>query len=230
VICSTPVIAYQYAKVNRTVIVIPNTIDEADWADPMRIDDGYIRVGCGLAANHKPDFYLVEEAMRWASAQPGVKVCMIGLDPEWDFPYTHYPYTRSLQHYRDLLSILDIGLAPLHASRMNDGKSDLKWLDYTMAGALTIASKQPAFATVQHGLTGLLASTPRQFLKNLQAALDDPEHALRMVGAARHQILAERAAWRYREIYLDACGVEPYPLRPTTAAPILPDGKVVANA
>jgi hypothetical protein len=228
IICATPVLAYQYAKVNRNVIVIPNTVDEADWAEPMRIDDGQIRVGCALAANHKPDFYLVEEAMRWASEQPGVRVCMIGLDPEWDFAYTHYPYTRSMQHYRDLISILDIGLAPLHASRMNDGKSDLKWLDYTMAGVATIASKQPAFATIKHGVTGLVARTPREFLKNLQAALDDPEHTMRMIGAARYQILHERAAWRYRDVYLNACGVEPYPLRPTTPAPVLPDGNVVA--
>jgi hypothetical protein len=140
---------------------------------------------------------------------------MIGLDPEWDFAYTHYPYTRSMQHYRDLISILDIGLAPLHASRMNDGKSDLKWLDYTMAGVATIASKQPAFATIKHGVTGLVARTPR-VPPSLQAALDDRSTRW-MIGAARHRLAERRVA--LPQIYLLACRALS---AAADAAPVLP--------
>ncbi len=228
VICATPALAYHYEKLNPNVIVIPNTVDEADWAQPMRIDDGLIRVGWTAGGQHVHDAYLVEDALRWASSQPGVRVCMVGLDPGWDFEYDHYPHTRSVQGYRDLVSILDIGLAPLHASRMNDGKSDLKWMDYTMGGALSIVSRQPAFATVRHGEDGLVASTARQFTDCLKGALDDPEATMRMVVAARARILEERAAWRYREIYLAAVGVEPYPIRPVTPQRMTTEGRVHA--
>lgn len=217
VICASAVLAEKYAKVNPNVIVIPNTVDEADWELPLKIEDGEIRVGWAAASQHAPDAYLVEPAMRWASQQPGVRVCMIGLDPEWDFDYTHYGYTRSVQHYRDVLSVLDVGLAPLHPSRMNDGKSDLKWMDYTMAGALTIASREAPYASIRHGEDGLVAKTPKQFLRNLQAALDDPEGTMRMIRAARERVLMERSAWRYRDVYLAACGVEAYPIRPVVA-------------
>jgi glycosyltransferase involved in cell wall biosynthesis len=227
IICATPILAYRYEKLNPNVIVIPNTIDEADWEAPLRIDDGIIRVGWAAGGQHVPDIPLVEPALRWASEQPGVKVCMVGIDPGFDFDYTHYPYTRSPQHYRDLISIFDIGLAPLHSMRMNDGKSDLKWLDYTMAGALTIASHQPAYASVRHGVTGLLAKTPKQFTDNLREALDDPAETMEMIARAREHVLAERAAWRFREIYLAAVGVEPYPIRPVSPQRVTSEGKVV---
>lgn len=218
VICATAVLAEKYAKHNQNVIVIPNTVDARDWELPMRIEDGIIRIGWAAAAQHTPDAYLVEPALRWASEQPGVRVCLIGMDPGFDFDYTHYGFTRSVQHYRDLISILDIGLAPLHRSRMNDGKSDLKWLDYTMGGALTIASDEAAYASIRDGDDGLVARTPKQFLDALKSALDDPEGTMRMITQARERVLTERAAWRYRDIYLAACGVEPYEIRPIAPA------------
>jgi hypothetical protein len=214
VICSTPTLAYRYAKLNPNTVVIPNMVDPRDWPDPMRIDDGLIRVGWAAGGQHVPDAPLVEEALRWASTQSGVVVCMIGLDPGWDFEYTHYPYTRSLQGYRDLCSILDIGLAPLVGSRMNDGKSDLKWLDYTMAGALTIASDRPAYATMEHEKTGLLARNASQFKHALKRALDDPEMTMELIGNARQHVFEERGPARWRSVYLAACGVKPYPIRP----------------
>lgn len=216
IICSTAPLAYQYAKLNPNVVVIPNMIDPADWEAPLRIDDGIIRVGWAAAAQHTPDSYLVEPALRWASEQPGVMVCMIGMDPGFDFEYRHYPYTRSLQHYRDLISILDVGLAPLHNSRMNDGKSDLKWLDYTMAGALTIASAQPPYASIRSGVNGLLAKTQRQFREHLKFALDDPEATMEMIGNARSQVFAERHARLMRNAYFATIGVEPYAIRPVS--------------
>jgi hypothetical protein len=214
VICATPILGYQYERLNPNVVVIPNMVDPADWEAPMRIDDGVIRVGWAAAAQHTPDAYLVEPALRWASEQPGVRVCCIGMDPGFDFAYAHYPYTRSLQHYRDVISILDIGLAPLHRSRMNDGKSDLKWLDYTMGGALTIASAQPAYATIRSGETGLLAKSQRQFREHLQFALDDPQATHEMIANARQHVLSTRLASSMRSVYLATCGVEPYPIRP----------------
>lgn len=214
VICATAPLAYQYEKVNPNVVVIPNMIDPADWESPLRIDDGLIRVGWAAAAQHQPDAYLVEPALRWASEQPGVRVCCIGMDPGFDFNYTHYPYTRSLQHYRDVISILDIGLAPLHRSRMNDGKSDLKWLDYTMAGALTIASNGPAYASIRSGENGLVARSQLEFRSHLQFALDDPEATMGMIAAARQYVLTHRHARAMRNVYLATCGVEPYVIRP----------------
>lgn len=218
IICATAPLAYQYERLNPNVVVIPNMVDPADWEQPLRIDDGLIRIGWAAAAQHGPDAYLVEPALRWASEQTGVRVCCIGMDPGFDFAYTHYPYTRSLQHYRDVISILDIGLAPLHKSRMNDGKSDLKWLDYTMGGALTIASDAPAYASIRSGETGLLAKSARQFRDHLQFALEDPEAVMQMIGNARQYVYAERYAARMRNVYLATCGVEPYEIRPVAPA------------
>jgi hypothetical protein len=214
IICSTPALAYRYEKLNPNTVVIPNMADPRDWAEPMRIDDGIIRVGWFAGMQHGPDAHLVEGALRWASEQPGVLVCVAGVQPDWDFDYVQYQYTRSLQGYRDLCSILDIGLAPLVGSRMNDGKSDLKWLDYTMAGALTIASDRPAYATIEHEKTGLLARNASQFKHALKRALDDPEMTMELIGNARQYVFEERGPARWRSVYLAACGVKPYPIRP----------------
>ncbi len=49
-----------------------------------------------------------------------------------------------------------IGLAPLYDCQFNDSKSNLKFLEYTMAGAATIATDLSPYKCIQNGVDGLL--------------------------------------------------------------------------
>lgn len=144
VICATPSLAEVYSKYNDNIVVCENTVDPADWPDVRKRK---MIVGCVLSTNHLDDFHLVEDALRYAS-MAGAEVQVVGLDPEWDFSYTHFSFTPSVASYRRVLSKWSIGVAPVVDNNVTRCKSDLKWLEFTMSGAALVASNAQAYAGV----------------------------------------------------------------------------------
>jgi len=66
----------------------------------------------------------------------------------------------TLAEYRDFLSQLHIGLAPLLPTEFNRCRSDVKFLEYASAGAAALCSDlDPYRFSVRHGDTGLLWRT-----------------------------------------------------------------------
>ena len=145
IICATPALAEVYAEFNDNIVVCENTIDPSDWNYPSskkRI------VGVALSHNHLKDIPLVEEACRAASRIKGVEVQVVGLDPDWDFNYTSFGFTPSIASYRRILSRWSVGLAPVIDNDVTRCKSDLKWLEFTIAGAALVASDSEAYKLV----------------------------------------------------------------------------------
>jgi hypothetical protein len=144
IICATPALVDVYSKVNPNVVLCENTVDPADWIKPSSRKK---IVGCVFSANHLGDMHLVEDAMRYASMN-GAEVQIVGLDPGWDFAYTHIGFTPSVAAYRRVLSKWTIGLAPVVDNDVTRCKSDLKWLEFTMSGAALVASDAEAYKRV----------------------------------------------------------------------------------
>lgn len=144
VICATPALVEVYSEVNPNVVLCENTVDPVDWPKPSSRRQ---IVGCVLSANHLHDVHLVEDAMRYASAV-GAEVQVVGLDPMWDFSYTHIGFTPSVAAYRRVLSRWSIGVAPVVDNDVTRCKSDLKWLEFTMSGAALVASDSEAYRRV----------------------------------------------------------------------------------
>lgn len=145
VICATPTLAEIYAEENPNVIVCENTVDPADW---VRRQKKKRIVGAVLSANHYEHIPLIERAMREASKFKDVEVQLLGLDPNWDFSYTHIGFTPSVAAYRRVLSRWSVGVAPVIDNDLTRGKSDLKWLEFTMSGAALVASDSEAYRRV----------------------------------------------------------------------------------
>jgi glycosyltransferase involved in cell wall biosynthesis len=88
----------------------------------------------------------------------------------------------------------DIGIAPLLDEPFNRAKSELHWLEYTLAGAPTIAT---AFAgpgpydVIADGRDGLLARTPADWLRHLRVLAASPTLRADLAGRARERVLAE---------------------------------------
>ncbi len=89
-----------------------------------------------------------------------------------------------------LLRQLDVNLAPLEpASRFNDAKSAIKWIEAALVATPTIASPSVPFQEViRPGMTGWLADGPVEWAETLTAVLADPDRRT-TVGAR-----AQRAA------------------------------------
>jgi len=79
-----------------------------------------------------------------------------------------------------------IGLAPLAANPFNKCKSNLKFLEYTAYGAVTVASSfGPYGDTIEDGETGILVSDNRDWYDQVRMLVDDPDNYQRILTNAQ---------------------------------------------
>ena len=88
----------------------------------------------------------------------------------------------------------DIGLAPLVGDTFDQAKSELHRLEYTMAGAATVATRIAGggpFDPIRHGVDGLLAESPADWLEALTRLAASPGLREDIAGRARERVLTE---------------------------------------
>jgi hypothetical protein len=169
--------AFKEIKQVPELFVCRNHVNLDDALEP--IPSERVRVGWMGSAQHARDIKLVGESMAWARGA-GHEVVHMGHDPRdttdvtnpkavdacfaWSTIITRQiPWVDPEDYHRQALPI-DIGLAPLERNDHTLGKSDVKWLEYTMSGAATIASSGTVYRDIRHGETGILAGSPGEFL------------------------------------------------------------------
>jgi glycosyltransferase involved in cell wall biosynthesis len=106
-------------------------------------------------------------------------------------PYVAGPaaFARSLAAARP-----DIGLAPLVGDSFDQAKSELHWLEYTMAGAATVATRMAGggpFDVIRDGVDGLLAGSRAEWLAALSSLAGSRTLRDEIAGRARERVLAE---------------------------------------
>lgn len=210
VICSTEYLAREYLDVHPVVWVCPNSVDPADWQYEKPKDDGKIRVGFCGSASHMKDISLMWPALNWAAQQENVEIHIIGLFPKvaiqdpsgltvggwfyrnpFEFPLTHHVWRDSLEEVRELTFKLDIGLCPLLDSHWNRCKSDVKALEYSMAGAASIISDVEPYK-LWRNKPALMASNGTDFLRHLRYLVEHMDETRQMAAEAKDWVLKER--------------------------------------
>lgn len=203
VIVTTPYLADRYRKVNPNTYVCPNGVDPADWPEPVKPDDGVLRVAWVASQSHEIDMPLIGRAMRWASEQPGVEVTCVGLNPResgkmahrWWFRFGHVRWLHDLDAYRDTFRRFDIGVAPLLTSSQHSmGRSDIKAAEYAMGLACPVVQDAAPYAAWTDGNNCLKARDDRDWLRVIKHLVARPEEARQLAAAAREYVLAERTA------------------------------------
>jgi hypothetical protein len=111
------------------------------------------------------------------------------------------PWTDSVADYRAAIGVLDVGLAPLVETRWSRGKSDVKSLEYAMAGALTICTDAEPFKAFGGPCIRVVGA--RGFERAVRWAVTHRDEAREMGRAAREYVLAERTiqgnVWKWQE-------------------------------
>lgn len=180
------------------ITVLPNCNDVNDWKfTPKKYTDGKIRIGYMGSITHNSDFALIIEPLK--------KVLQKYLNVEFEIfgamtketlqmfkkrfrsvrgkLKTIYG-TPSWEGYPELMSTMgwDIGIAPLEDNEFNRCKSHIKWMEYAMYQIPTVASKVYPYyqdiqgvKTIQHGKTGLLASTDQEWIDSLSLLIENKE-------------------------------------------------------
>ena len=90
-----------------------------------------------------------------------------------------------------------IGLAPLQPSEFASAKSELHWLEYSLVGAVTVASRLATsgpYDPIHDGQDGLLATGADEWQRALARLAASPALRTDIAGRARDRVLAEYQA------------------------------------
>ncbi len=166
-IVSTDELAARYEPlVPAGVIVCPNSVDPDDWPSIEGREHRMPVVGYAGSDSHLYDLAIVERALDWASRH--TTLAKIGVSTKtWRWKHREIPWTDDLAQYRRNLQLIDIGLCPLKRGDWHDSKSDIKAMEYLMAGAVPIVQ---ADSPCYRDWIGLVpsASTPKEWEKTVK--------------------------------------------------------------
>lgn len=183
---TTPYLARILGQHHRNVKVLPNMLPEEHW-HVTRPDHGEkVVVGWAGGVSHYRDVQILSGTMEQLLDEfPDVELWLAGM---LDYPFSAHPRIRMAESVRieelgGLLCNFDIGLAPLVDTHFTRCKSDLKYLEYSKAGAAVIASAVEAYEhTVINGKNGLLATSPKDWMRQIRRLIEDPQLRGRLAG------------------------------------------------
>lgn len=101
----------------------------------------------------------------------------------------------------------DIGLAPLLGDDFDLARSELHWLEYSLAGAVTVASRTSLpgpYRPIRNGVDGFLVRGKREWFETLLRLADSSELRAEVAGRARERVLAEYGARQRAAEWADA--------------------------
>ncbi len=195
-----------------------------DW--PQRIErDGPLRVGWMGSPSHVWDVDLAWAAMLHAHNQ-GCETIMVGYNPadpadftveskrslhktkQWGKAVSRAVGWEKMDGTSRLALPFDIGLCPLLHNAFTVGKSDIKAVEYTIAGAAVVASATSVYTENWiHGETALLASSPQEMLEHVDLLIRKTSLREELVRNAQQYVREERDITKHASEWREAvCG------------------------
>lgn len=209
---TTEELARRYGRYSVNWFIARNNVDAI--TAPIKTSDGDFCVGWGGSLGHKRDLaeiapYVVE----WVKCYPNVALALMChedlLDPFRDlYPkqLIHVP-PAPIEYYYRFLQGLDVGIAPLALTEFNQCRSDVKFLEYSSAGAVTICKDmEPYRSSVIHEHNGLTYSSPDDLVLCLDKVYKDPDLTTRLRFKAAEHVRSYRrpdaCVWPRIQAYL----------------------------
>lgn len=177
------------------IYVLPNCTDTKDWPDEVAQTRRNV-IGYAGSITHNSDLKLILPSLgKVLSKHPDWRFEVLGGVKTEDVKelFKDLPSetldqilikggTVSWDGYPELLASQgwNVGLAPLIDDEFNRGKSHIKWMEYSMCGIPTLASKvypysEPIDGTpvIEDGETGMLFTSPEEFEHKLCALMEN---------------------------------------------------------
>lgn len=221
---STPVLAARLADRSGHVRIVRNAIDPA-WYGELHSttpagDDSRpaVRLVYYGSIGRLPDYEVCSGAVDaiartgarrvWIGA-PGVGAMVAGATHLFD---EIHPYVAGIPDFASHLARLRpaIGLAPLVDNPFSRGRSELHWLEYTMAGAVTVASRMSGrgpYDPIRHGVDGFLVGNRGDWLPTLRRLAQSTDLRAEIAGRARARVLADYTVDVRASDWCDAFGL-----------------------
>lgn len=178
---STPELMQLVRSMNPRTVILPNMLPPEHWPPERvpRASKQRLTIGWAGSPTHAVDLEILAGAIETVlDTYPDVEFVVAGMQ---EAPFRWHERIRfvervMIEEYPSLLQQFDIGVIPLVDGRFNRCKSDLKFLEYSMVGIPSVASKvAPYEGSVVHGVNGFLARNPKDWLKYLNRLVADPQ-------------------------------------------------------
>jgi len=202
VTCPTEPLKNELSKHNKNVTVLPNRIPSQHIKYAKRTDVDQIRIGWMGSPYHLDDIPIVQDVLAdivkkydnvkivWAGYFPDTLKSII---PEHRIEFKGWVDFENYYSHISKFSI-DIGIAPLAFTKYNVSRSNLKFLEYSMIGACTVASNiSPYSDTIEHNVDGIIVKTNRykDWYKSLSRLIESPEEIDSMKVAAHNKLVSQ---------------------------------------
>ena len=213
----TPTLADHARRINSQVRVIENGFNAtvlalSDFWRFRRTSGPVVRIGYASGtATHAADFstvvHPVAEVLQRHPESRFILVGSLDLRPYSDLLPPDQVEMRPLVEHVNLayeLSRFDINLVPLQAgSAFCDSKSPLKYFEAALAGAPTIAAKNPIYAElIRIGENGMLARSEEEWFANIELLIGDRQAQERQSALAREECITRFHVEHLAEKYL----------------------------
>jgi glycosyltransferase involved in cell wall biosynthesis len=212
---TTDIFKNEYAKAYPTfsdrITVLPNLIDLDAWKfEPCRKQSGPVRVMWSGSMSHQADVDLIGDVVFKLVKKYKDKVHFIfmGLIPsQLRINNETLPDLRNrvvqvgvceLPYYPHNLTLFspDISMIPVVDCRFNRVKSNIKYLEMTLAGAASVASDLgPYAATIEDSRDGLLCQDAEDWEESLSLLIENPSKVREMHKAARQKVI-DNYSWQ----------------------------------
>jgi glycosyltransferase involved in cell wall biosynthesis len=175
---TTPRLANYMRRFNKNVYAIPNMLPEEHWhITRVKRSKGKLVIGWAGSRHHWVDLNILEGTIQQLLDEyPNIEFHIAGAD---ELPFKSHERimilpTVKIEAYPVIMSGFDIGLAPVTDTHFNRCKSDLKFIEYGMAGVPAVVSKVESYTdSVINGENGFLAKNTKDWLKYLRWMIED---------------------------------------------------------
>jgi glycosyltransferase involved in cell wall biosynthesis len=160
---STSELKRQLKSFNKNFEILPNLIDVSEWKELKSHNNKVIKIGWIYSPTHARDVKVIKGVLEQLKKEYGKKIEIIIFGTTIDLldcPFTKVNSVKYDQYPRKLQSLkLDISVAPLEFNGWNRCKSNVKYLESTMAGAAVIATDiEPYKRCITNGYNGFLVT------------------------------------------------------------------------
>ncbi len=202
IITTTEALAEKLRRYNGNVTVVPNCLASARLVEPLLDpdDEHLLTIGFAGTETHKKDMEVLSAALYriYQDYAGQVRFVFWGDVPQSLLGLKGVRRISSFLPYQEYLTALaelrlDIALAPLKASEFNNGKSDLKWLEYSLVGAACVVSDVPPYAWLKGtGLAQLTENSEDGWFDAIATLIDNAELRKHQAQMAREHVLNNR--------------------------------------
>lgn len=187
-------------KENPKVYVLPNNLDVKWWDScPKKEKDDFIRIGFLCSSAHAEGVMIIKKpVLEIMQKYPQVKFLMTTSYQHFfaDYPdeikarIEWIPWIKLDDWAQGVKALgIDIGLAPLADNMFNRSKSNLRWMEYAMAGMAPIVSPVAPYLCVKNGETGVVAKEQKEWYDAMDRLITDDAFRKKIQDGARNEVV-----------------------------------------